>query len=139
MTGTVALVVAAGRGQRFGGELPKQYRRSPASRCCAIASRRFLAHPAHRRGAGGDRARGRARSTAAATAGLELLTPVAGGATRQESVRNGLESLAAMAPKRVLIHDAARPFIEAPITDRVLDALDRSAGAIAALPRASIR
>ena len=133
MTGTVALVVAAGRGQRFGGELPKQYRVLAGKPLLRHCLERFLAHPRI------DAVRvvtspEDAALYLSATAGLELLEPVAGGATRQQSVRNGLESLAAMAPRQVLIHDAARPFVEASITDRVLDALDRSAGAIAALP-----
>ena len=125
MTGTVALVVAAGRGQRFGGELPKQYRALAGKPLLRHCLERFLAHPRV------DAVRvvtspEDAALYLSATAGLELLEPVAGGATRQQSVRNGLESLAAMAPRQVLIHDAARPFVEASITDRVLDALDRS-------------
>jgi len=133
MTGTVALVVAAGRGQRFGGELPKQYRALAGRPLLRHCLERFLAHPRI------DAVRvvnnpDDADLYRAATTGLALLDPVAGGATRQQSVRNGLESLVAMAPKRVLIHDAARPFVEAPVVDRVLDALDRGAGAIAALP-----
>jgi 2-C-methyl-D-erythritol 4-phosphate cytidylyltransferase/2-C-methyl-D-erythritol 2,4-cyclodiphosphate synthase len=133
MTETVALVVAAGRGQRFGGELPKQYRALAGKPLLRHCLERFLAHPrvdAVRVVSNPDDA----ALYRAATAGLSLLDPVGGGATRQQSVRNGLESLVAMAPRRVLIHDAARPFVEAPIVDRVLDALDRSAGAIAALP-----
>ena len=50
-------------------------------------------------------------------AAARLLPPVAGGATRQVSVRNGLRALAAHAPDRVLIHDAARPFVTADIID----------------------
>jgi len=55
-----------------------------------------------------------------ATAGLDLLEPVAGGVQRQDSVRNGLESLIAAAPDLVLIHDGARPLLDGPIIDRVL-------------------
>jgi 2-C-methyl-D-erythritol 4-phosphate cytidylyltransferase/2-C-methyl-D-erythritol 2,4-cyclodiphosphate synthase len=57
-----------------------------------------------------------------------------GGATRQESVLRGLESLADSPPARVLIHDAARPFVTRDILDRVLGALDDWDGAIPALP-----
>ena len=60
--------------------------------------------------------------------------PAAGGPSRQDSARLGLESLAALAPGAVLIHDGARPFVGAAVIDRVLDALGASAGAIAALP-----
>jgi 2-C-methyl-D-erythritol 4-phosphate cytidylyltransferase/2-C-methyl-D-erythritol 2,4-cyclodiphosphate synthase len=70
----------------------------------------------------------------AAAEGLGLLPPVEGGATRQESVRLGLESLRSLNPGRVLIHDAARPFVDAAIIDRTLAALESSAGAIAAVP-----
>lgn len=63
-----------------------------------------------------------------------LLAPVPGGATRQASVLAGLEALADARPDRVLIHDAARPFVTATVIDRVLDGLDQSAGVIPALP-----
>src|SRR5437588_339589 len=70
----------------------------------------------------------------AATAGLPLLPPIAGGASRQGSVLNGLEGVAGVAPDRVLIHDAARPFVDRGTIDRTLAALETSAGAIAAVP-----
>ena len=132
MTETVALIVAAGRGHRAGGELPKQYRplagQSLLRRSCAV----FLNHPRvdavcaviHPDDAG---------LYAESTAGLDMLPPVHGGATRQESCRNGLESLMALAPRRVLIHDAARPFVDEATIDRVLDALADGPGAIAAV------
>lgn len=132
MTETVALIVAAGRGHRAGGEIPKQYRplagQSLLRRSCAA----FLNHPRvdsvcaviHPDDAG---------LYAESTAGLALPPPVHGGATRQESCRNGLESLVALAPQRVLIHDAARPFVDEATIDRVLDALADSPGAIAAV------
>jgi 2-C-methyl-D-erythritol 4-phosphate cytidylyltransferase/2-C-methyl-D-erythritol 2,4-cyclodiphosphate synthase len=66
--------------------------------------------------------------------GLDLLEPVLGGATRQRSVQNGLESLADMAPQRVLIHDGARPFATADLIDRLIGALDDAPGAIAGVP-----
>jgi len=59
---------------------------------------------------------------------------VHGGASRQESVLHGLESLADAAPARVLIHDGARPFVDAATIDRVLAALDSHPGAIPAIP-----
>jgi 2-C-methyl-D-erythritol 4-phosphate cytidylyltransferase/2-C-methyl-D-erythritol 2,4-cyclodiphosphate synthase len=66
--------------------------------------------------------------------GLKILPPVHGGAARQESVRNGLESLTEMRPDNVLIHDAARPFVTADVIDGVISALDRHPGAIPAVP-----
>jgi 2-C-methyl-D-erythritol 4-phosphate cytidylyltransferase / 2-C-methyl-D-erythritol 2,4-cyclodiphosphate synthase len=64
----------------------------------------------------------------------KLLKPVAGGATRQLSVSNGLEALAALQPAGVLVHDAARPFISAQCIADTLAALTRYDGAIAATP-----
>ena len=69
-----------------------------------------------------------------AVAGLDVLDPVNGGARRQDSVRLGLESLEALAPSKVLIHDAARPLVDAATVDGVIDALGDCPGAIAAVP-----
>ncbi len=63
-----------------------------------------------------------------------MLPPIAGGATRQESVRLGLESLVAAGPQRVLIHDGARPFADRALIDRVIDGLERAPAAIPCLP-----
>jgi 2-C-methyl-D-erythritol 4-phosphate cytidylyltransferase/2-C-methyl-D-erythritol 2,4-cyclodiphosphate synthase len=70
----------------------------------------------------------------AALAGLDLLPPVPGGAERQDSVRLGLEALAPYHPEQVLIHDGARPFPDAGLIDRVIDALDAAPAAIPGLP-----
>jgi 2-C-methyl-D-erythritol 4-phosphate cytidylyltransferase/2-C-methyl-D-erythritol 2,4-cyclodiphosphate synthase len=107
-----ALIVAAGRGSRFGGDLPKQYaplggqpvlRRTLAAfqAIPAISVRRVVI-------AAGDEAR-----YEAASAGLDLPPPILGGASRQQSVLMGLEALARDAPDLVAIHDAARPFVRA--------------------------
>ena len=69
-----------------------------------------------------------------ATAGLRALPPVAGGETRQDSVRLGLEALSACRPDYVLIHDGARPFPDAALIGRVIDGLDRAPAAIPCLP-----
>jgi len=69
-----------------------------------------------------------------AAAGLDVLPPVAGGATRQASVRAGLEALASQSPATVLIHDAARPFASAALVSRAIAAAARSGAAIPALP-----
>ena len=63
-----------------------------------------------------------------------LRPPAPGGARRQDSVRAGLEALVSQAPDRVLIHDAARPFVAAGLIDRVIDGLDTHAGALPCLP-----
>jgi len=129
----IALVVAAGRGTRLGAPLPKQYLplggiavlrhgvRALAEHP-SIAAVRVIIHPDDR------------PHYDSATAGLGLMPPVDGGAQRQDSVRNGLESLADAAPELVLIHDGARPFLDRPVIDRVLTGLGAHQGAIAALP-----
>jgi 2-C-methyl-D-erythritol 4-phosphate cytidylyltransferase/2-C-methyl-D-erythritol 2,4-cyclodiphosphate synthase len=130
---TVALIVAAGRGARFGASLPKQYLplggvpllRHSASRLvnhAGIAAVRVVIDPTAQ------------DHYAAAVAGLPVLDPIAGGATRQESVRRGLDSFAAEAPTNVLIHDGARPFPDDALVGRIIDALVAHDGAIAALP-----
>jgi 2-C-methyl-D-erythritol 4-phosphate cytidylyltransferase/2-C-methyl-D-erythritol 2,4-cyclodiphosphate synthase len=129
----VALIVAAGRGVRAGGDLPKQYRQLGGCAVLHHSARAFRDHPAidavrvviHP----ADRA-----LYDAAVDGLDLLPPVPGGAERQDSVRLGLESLADLKPVRVLIHDAARPLVSADLIDDTLRALGRAPGAIAALP-----
>lgn len=129
---TVALIVAAGKGVRAGGGLPKQYRTIGGVPVLRRAIDALRAHPAIDSVrvviAEGDEA-----LYAAATTGLDLPAPVHGGATRQQSVRLGLEALAADPPGRVLVHDAARPFVTAAVIDRVLAALDAHPGAIPAL------
>ena len=69
-----------------------------------------------------------------AVAGLPVLAPVAGGATRQDSVRLGLEALVSYRPRCVLIHDAARPFPDSALIGRVIRALDEAPAAIPCLP-----
>ena len=130
---TAALLVAAGSGSRAGGETPKQFRR--------IGGRPLLAHAvAALRHARIDRVQvvigeGQAQDFEEAVGGFDLPSPVIGGATRQRSVRNGLEALARSGGiERVLIHDAARPFLPAAVIDRLLDALDGKPGAVPVLP-----
>ena len=133
MIATYALIVAAGRGTRFGGTLPKQYLPLGDRSVLRHAAAAFSTHP---RIAGMQiviRDEDRAMCDAA-LAGLALLPPVVGGAERQDSVRLGLEALAPHDPARVLIHDGARPFPDAALIDRVIDALDRAPAAIPALP-----
>lgn len=129
-----ALVVAAGQGDRFGGALPKQYQLLAGRTVIARALDAFAGH-------------GRVQTLAcviapgaqaefeAATAGHDIAIVVEGGASRQESVRNGLEALAASAapPDLVLIHDAARPLTPAKTIDAVIDALAEADGAAPAL------
>jgi 2-C-methyl-D-erythritol 4-phosphate cytidylyltransferase / 2-C-methyl-D-erythritol 2,4-cyclodiphosphate synthase len=133
MASCIALVVAAGRGTRLGAPLPKQYLPLAGKPVLRYSLETLASH------SGIDAVRvvfnpDDAASYEAAAHGLDLLPPVAGGAARQDSVRLGLESLAAAPPARVLIHDGARPFLDRDTIDRVLAALDAAPGAIPALP-----
>jgi 2-C-methyl-D-erythritol 4-phosphate cytidylyltransferase / 2-C-methyl-D-erythritol 2,4-cyclodiphosphate synthase len=128
-----ALVLAAGRGARFGGTLPKQYLPLGGSNVLRHAVSAFAANPR----IVGIQVTIRPEDRDiydTALAGLDLLPPVPGGAERQDSVRLGLETLAPLNPERVLIHDGARPFPDAAMIDRVLDALERAPAAIPGLP-----
>lgn len=137
MRSTIAIIVAAGRGSRAGEGGPKQYRPLAGRAVLARAAEAFLNHPGieavrviiHR-----DDEALYAEAMAGLLGHAKLLPPVFGGAERQDSVRLGLESLKAEAPAKVLIHDAARPFVDAAVISRVIRALDGADGAIAALP-----
>lgn len=133
MSDTVALIVAAGRGTRFGEGLPKQYRTLGGQPLLRRTVTAFLAHPRIDSVLVVIHPNDRALYDRAID-GLALLPPVDGGATRQESVCRGLESLVPQAPRRVLIHDAARPAIDAALIDRVLDALAEVPAALPAVP-----
>jgi 2-C-methyl-D-erythritol 4-phosphate cytidylyltransferase/2-C-methyl-D-erythritol 2,4-cyclodiphosphate synthase len=118
----IALIVAAGRGSRFGGELPKQY----ALLGGQPVLRRTLA--IFRQVPGIDRSHvvigpSDGPLYGAAVAGLDLPSPALGGASRQQSVLNGLEALAADPPDLVVIHDAARPYVRSADIVACLNAL----------------
>lgn len=131
----VGLIVAAGRGHRLGGPIPKQYRELAGKPILRHTIELYLAHPEisavqvliHP----SDQA-----LYDAATAGLVLRPALFGGAMRQETVRLGLEGIADLTPANVLIHDAVRPFVSAATISAVLAALARSPGAIAGVPLA---
>jgi 2-C-methyl-D-erythritol 4-phosphate cytidylyltransferase / 2-C-methyl-D-erythritol 2,4-cyclodiphosphate synthase len=122
MTSLVAaVIVAAGRGERAGGGVPKQYRGIAGEPMIRPTLRAFLQHA----GIGLVQpviGNADAETFRAATADMTTLTPVPGGATRQASVRAGLEALATRSPALVLIHDAARPFLTSDLIDRAIAA-----------------
>src|SRR5271154_167195 len=98
-----ALVLAAGRGARFGGTLPKQYLSLGGTSVLRHAVTAFAASPR----IAGIQVTIRPEDRGiydTALAGLDLLPPVSGGAERQDSVRLGLEALAPLKPTSVLIH-----------------------------------
>ncbi len=127
-----AIVVAAGKGLRVGGEVPKQFRNWRGKPLVRHSVEALLAAGAQPLVVviGAD-----AQAEAeAALAGLDGICFVIGGATRQDSVRKGLEALAADKCAWVLIHDAARPDLPLPVIERLLAALESQPGAIPVLP-----
>ena len=136
---TAALIVAAGRGARAGDGPPKQYRTVGGVAIIARTLARFAAAPGVDRLCVCIRPQDRALFDAA-IAGLSLprpLTLVDGGAERALSVRLGLEALAADPagpPARVLIHDAARPFVSTAVIEAIIAALSVADGACASIP-----
>ena len=132
-TPAAVILVAAGRGERAGGAVPKQYRVVAGRALLAHTAAAFLDHPAV--GTVVVVIDPACRDLYdSAVAGLALAEPVAGGRTRQESVLCGLRALAPSAPTCVLIHDAARAAPGAALIGRVLDAITSGGGAIPALP-----
>ena len=123
-----ALLVAAGTGSRFAADIPKQF--------VQIAGKPVLRHAAEALARHAELLQpvGEAEPIRRALAGLRHLPVVAGGATRQQSVRAGLEALAPFAPDIVLVHDAARPFIPPATIRDILAALLHAPGAIPAMP-----
>jgi 2-C-methyl-D-erythritol 4-phosphate cytidylyltransferase/2-C-methyl-D-erythritol 2,4-cyclodiphosphate synthase len=128
-----AVIVAGGSGLRAGGEKPKQYQLIGGKPVIRWTLESFLAHPEI------DLVQavigqGHAEMYADATRGLELPPPVTGGSTRQDSCRLGIESCAAQLPDKILIHDAARPFISHGVISNVIAELDRGDAVIPGLP-----
>lgn len=129
----VALLVAAGSGTRAGGGVPKQYRE--------VAGKPLLVHALEgleRAGISEIRVvigEGQEALYREALRGRTLPTPVAGGLERQDSVRNGLEAIAAEGgADSVFIHDAARPFLPSAVVARLRDGLAGAEGAVPVLP-----
>jgi 2-C-methyl-D-erythritol 4-phosphate cytidylyltransferase/2-C-methyl-D-erythritol 2,4-cyclodiphosphate synthase len=130
---TAALIVAAGQGVRTGGNVPKQYQIIVGKPVLTHVIETFLDHDgidliqvvigknhtALYNNAAGD---------------FTILPPVAGGITRQASVKAGLDVLRAHDVDQVLIHDAARPFVGGQIISAVMARLVDANGAIPVQP-----
>ena len=133
MTGCIALILSGGSGARFVAQTPKQYLPLGDRVVIRHAVDTFLDHP----GIDAVRIVRRPQDITLyedAFCGVSILDPVDGGETRQESVLLGLESLEDIAPTLVLIHDGARPFPNAGLITRTLEALNSHQAAIPALP-----
>lgn len=130
------IVVAAGRGERAGPSSngPKQYRQIAGEavlthtlrafeRCGVVDEIVVVIHP-------DDQERFSHAVRELETQPLAVM----GGAMRQASVRLGLEALAGSRPDVVLIHDGARPFVDAGTIRRVVEAIGNEIGALPALP-----
>jgi 2-C-methyl-D-erythritol 4-phosphate cytidylyltransferase / 2-C-methyl-D-erythritol 2,4-cyclodiphosphate synthase len=130
---TAAILVAAGRGLRAGAGGPKQYREIGGQTVIYRAMEAFCNHPqifAVQPVVNPD-------DTAIfneAVSGLRQAPPANGGATRQASVHAGLEALTGDKPDIVLIHDAARPFVNAAVISRAIEAAGRTGAAVPAIP-----
>jgi len=125
-----ALIVAAGKGERLGGDVPKQYRPiggKPVLRWAveAMAGHRSIDHVRVVVGTGQE------AIAKTLLEGLPIGELIRGGAERSDSVLNGLR---AIAEGTVLVHDAARPFCPPAVIDRLLTALKDSDGAVPVLP-----
>lgn len=127
-----ALIVAAGRGRRFSADIPKQY--------CSLGGYAVLFHTIsaflNHRAIVGVRVVIHPDDHALyeqAVGSLNVMSPVHGGSTRQESVLRGLQSLEDLNPDGVLIHDAARPFVSEKIISDVIFEVKNARGALPAL------
>jgi 2-C-methyl-D-erythritol 4-phosphate cytidylyltransferase/2-C-methyl-D-erythritol 2,4-cyclodiphosphate synthase len=126
---TAAIIVAAGRGLRAGSGGPKQYRSIGGRTVISRAMEPFCRHPqvlAVQPVVNPDDA----AMFNQAVSDMRYRPPANGGATRQASVRAGLEALVSQSPDIVLIHDAARPFVTASVISRAIDAAGATGAAV---------
>jgi 2-C-methyl-D-erythritol 4-phosphate cytidylyltransferase/2-C-methyl-D-erythritol 2,4-cyclodiphosphate synthase len=127
------VVVAAGQGIRAGGDVPKQFRRLGGHSMLRRTLTALLQAPAIEAIQPVIRPQDLFLFEEAST-GLAIRSPVQGGATRQASVRAGLEGLEPLSPELVLVHDAARPFVSAALIERAIGTAWRTGAAIPAVP-----
>ncbi len=130
----VAVIVAGGSGLRAGGGLPKQYQLVGGKPVIRWTLEAFLNHPMISK-VQTVIGHGHEALFASATEGLhQLLVPVVGGGSRQDSCREGLEACSLLGGVKVLIHDAARPFLSPDLISSVINELDHAAAVIPGLP-----
>lgn len=133
MARCAVLILAGGSGSRVGSDIPKQYLMLGGVPVIRRTVDVFLAHPSI------DTVQvvigpNDAAMYGHALSGTPLPAPVTGGASRQESGLRGLEALEDAAPDFVLIHDAARPFVDHATIDRVIAALETHLAVLPAVP-----
>ena len=132
MTRIAQILVAAGKGARIGGDIPKQYRK--------VGGKDVL-----RRTLEATRSEKRISETIIVVAkgdalisslisDLDSVRYVTGGATRTASVKAGLKALSDNPPDLVLIHDGARPFVSSEVIGGVIEALAMAPAVVPALP-----
>lgn len=128
-----AVIVAGGSGLRAGGEIPKQYQLIGGKPVIWWTLKSFLDDPeiSHVQVVVGA---GHEALYAKAIAGLDVPPAVTGGSSRQDSCRIGVEACAALNPTKVLIHDAARPFISANLLSKIITELEDVAAVVPGLP-----
>lgn len=133
-----ALIVAAGRGSRAGGAIPKQYRMLAGRPVLTRTLAAFIDHPEIAVTQVVIDPTDRELYEAALPASVRIAPPVAGGGSRQASVVAGLEALAGLAepPDLVLVHDAARPFVSRALIDRACAAV--AGESVAAIPGVAV-
>jgi 2-C-methyl-D-erythritol 4-phosphate cytidylyltransferase/2-C-methyl-D-erythritol 2,4-cyclodiphosphate synthase len=124
-----ALIVAAGKGTRIGGDLPKQFRELGGVPVIARAVDAFAGMPVHV-----VIGEGQGDALRAALGAREVASVTIGGAERADSVRAGLAAVAASCATHVLIHDAARPLLARAVIDTLLTLLASHEGAVPVLP-----
>ena len=132
MTGCIALILSGGSGERFGNILPKQYLDIGTQTIIRHAVDVFYNHPKI------DNIRVVIRPQDKniyqnSFDDIDILEPVDGGETRQESVRFGLESLVELDPDIVLIHDGARPFPSHDLLTKTIETLQHMPAVIPVL------
>lgn len=118
-----ALIVAGGKGQRLQSNIPKQYMKIGDNTILKLAINQFLTHPLID-GVKVVISESDIHYYKLCTKELRLLPYVIGGASRQESVLNGLKTLSKKPPDKILIHDAARPFVSHNIISNVIKLLE---------------
>jgi len=131
------IIVAAGQGLRLGGPVPKQYQRIGGAMILSHTVRRALDGPVERVVVAiNPDCRALYDEAVAGIDDPRLMPPIAGGASRADTVRLALEALETLgeaAPGVVLVHDAARPFASPALYEAVAEAA-QGGGAIAAEP-----